>query len=45
MSLRNGTSKFSIASEAVRGMAGLNDKPLRGQNLWVVHSSPDAATT
>ena len=45
MSRRSGTSKVSIASEAVRGMAGLNDNPLRGQNRWVVQASPDAATT
>ena len=42
---RSGTSKVSIASVAVRGMAGLNDNPLRGQNRWVVHASPAAATT
>ena len=45
MSRRNGTSRVAIASVAVRGMAGLNDSPLRGQNRWVVHASPDAATT
>ncbi len=34
-----------MASVAVRGMAGLNDNPLRGQKRCVVHASPDATTT